>query len=74
MKRASYGSLQRRRILEAIESADRQLLACVQTHPSPPLPSPPLPSPLRAGGVGTQATICNSENRGRLEYSRGSDQ
>ena len=69
MKRASYGSLQRRRILEAIESADRQLLACVQTHPSPPLPSP-----LRAGGVGTQATICNSENRGRLEYSRGSDQ
>ena len=35
MKRASYGSLQRRRILEAIESADRQLLACVQTHPSP---------------------------------------
>ena len=44
MKRASYGSLQRRRILEAIESADRQLLACVQTHPSPPLPSPPLPS------------------------------
>lgn len=36
--------------------------------------TPPLPSPLRAGGVGTQVTICNSENRGRLEYSRGSDQ
>ena len=68
MNRASYGSLQRMRILEAIKVA-----GAAKTYPVYRR-TPPLPFPLRAGGVYTQATNCNSENTGRLEKSRGSDQ
>ena len=58
----------RRRILEAIDVAGAANFYPVYRR------TPPLLSPLRAGGICTQATNCNSENRGRFESSRGRDQ